>query len=156
MSAMLSGGQVDAVTSWEPEPQNAADALGSDAIEFQDRSVYREIVNLHTTAERLADPEKRRGMVAFVKALIGAADTFQNRPDEVLPLVSDAIGQPAALLKKVWPLERFPGRLVEDLLDVLEREEPWVARQSGRTPRTRAQLAELIDDSILKEALATP
>jgi sulfonate transport system substrate-binding protein len=156
MAAMLMGGQVDAVASWEPEPQNAMDALGSDAIEFQDRAVYREIVNLHTTSERLADPEKRRGMVAFVKALIAAADAFQNRPDEVLPLVSDAIGYPEPLLKKVWHLERFPGRLVADLLDVLEQEEPWVARQTNRTARSREELAKLIDDSVLRDALAAP
>jgi sulfonate transport system substrate-binding protein len=156
MASMLQGGQVDAVTSWEPEPQRAADALGSDAIEFQDRAVYREIVNLHSTSERLADPEKRRAIVAFVRALIGAAEVFQNRPEEALPLVSEAIDYPEDLLRKVWHLERFPGRLVEDLLDVLEQEEPWVARQTGRSARTRAELAELIDDSVLREALAAP
>jgi sulfonate transport system substrate-binding protein len=71
-------------------------------------------------------------------------------------VVSEAIDYPQDLLRKVWHLERFPGRLVEDLLDVLEQEEPWVARQTRRTARTRAQLAELIDDSVLREALATP
>jgi NitT/TauT family transport system substrate-binding protein len=156
MATMLQGGQVDALTSWEPEPQRAADAIGADLIEFQDRSVYREIVNLHTTRERLADPEKRRGMVAFVRALMRAADIFQNQPEQVLPFVSETLGQPQPLLMKVWHLERFPGRLVPDLLDVLEQEEPWVARQTGRTPRTRMQLAELIDDSVLKEAMAMP
>jgi sulfonate transport system substrate-binding protein len=156
MASMLQGGQVDAVTSWEPEPQRAADALGSDAIEFQDRAVYREIVNLHSTEEKLADPEKRRGIVAFVRALIRAADIFQNQPEQALPLVSEALDYPQDLLRKVWHLERFPGRLVADMLDVLEEEEPWVARQTGRTPRTRAQLAELIDESVLEEALAEP
>ncbi len=47
-------------------------ALAVTPIEFQDRSVYREIVNLHSTAETLAKPEKRRAIVAFVRALIEA------------------------------------------------------------------------------------
>jgi hypothetical protein len=36
----------------------------------------------------------------------------------------------------------------------MEREEVWVARERNRTPRTRAQLATLIDASLLQEALA--
>ncbi len=38
------------------------------------------------------------------------------------------------------------------MLDVLEEEDKWVAKERNRAPRTRAQLAVLIDDSLLKEA----
>src|SRR5689334_12665851 len=57
--AAMKRGDVDAFTVWEPEIQNAADLLGADAIEFQDRSVYRELFNLNTTAENLANPAMR-------------------------------------------------------------------------------------------------
>jgi hypothetical protein len=36
----------------------------------------------------------------------------------------------------------------------MEEEERWVARERNRPSRTRAQLAVLIDDSVLKEARA--
>ena len=45
----LKRGEIDAVAVWEPEVQLAAEQLGADIIEFQDRSVYRELFNLNTT-----------------------------------------------------------------------------------------------------------
>src|SRR5215472_8631482 len=53
MSAALANHEVDAVAIWEPESENSASALGSDAIVFQDRSVYRELFNLQTSTKVL-------------------------------------------------------------------------------------------------------
>ena len=150
---LLAGNQADAATSWEPEPQRAVDRLGTDAIEFQDRSVYREIVNLHATEATLANPEKRRGVVAFVRALIAATQRYRDAPEEVWPLVADATGYESELISKVWHNEQFAGTLAPDLLDVLEREEPWVAQQTNRAARGRTELAKLIDDSVLRDAM---
>jgi len=151
---LLANATVAAVTLWEPSPQVAMDRIGTDAIEFQDRSVYREIVSLHSTAETLAKPEKRRGIVAFVRSLIQAQRQFREQPETVKPRVVKALGIDAALLDKVWHNEQWLGTLVPDILDVLVEEDVWVAAQTGRTPRTRAQLTPLVDDSIMKEALA--
>jgi hypothetical protein len=49
----------------------------------------------------------------------------------------------------------FPVRIVPDMLDVLEIEERWVAHASNRAPRTREELAELIDASVVEEALSS-
>lgn len=153
LPTLLANGTVAAVTLWEPSPQVAMDRIGADAIEFQDRSVYREIVNLHSTAETLANPEKRRGIVAFVRSLIEAQRQFREQPETVKPRVVKALNMDAALLDKVWHNEQWLGTLVPGLLDVLVEEEVWVAAQTNRTPRTRAQLTPLVDDSIMKEAL---
>jgi sulfonate transport system substrate-binding protein len=153
LPTLLANGTVAAVTLWEPSPQVAMDRIGSDAIEFQDRSVYREIVSLHSTAETLANPEKRRGIVAFVRSLVEAQRQFREQPETVKPRVLKALNMDAALLDKVWHNEQWLGTLVPDLLDVLVEEDVWVAAQTNRTPRTRAQLAPLVDDSIMKEAL---
>jgi len=153
LPTLLANGTVAAVTLWEPSPQVAMDRIGSDAIEFQDRSVYREIVSLHSTAETLAKPEKRRGIVAFVRSLVEAQQKFREQPESVKPRVVKALSMDAALLDKVWHNEQWLGTLVPDLLDILVEEEVWVAAQTNRTPRTRAQLAPLVDDSIMKEAL---
>jgi sulfonate transport system substrate-binding protein len=153
LPTLLANGTVAAVTLWEPSPQVAMDRIGADAIEFQDRSVYREIVNLHSTAETLANPEKRRGIVAFVRSLIEAQRQFREQPETVKPRVVKALNMDAALLDKVWHNEQWLGTLVPGLLDILVEEEVWVAAQTNRTPRTRAQLTPLVDDSIMKEAL---
>jgi NitT/TauT family transport system substrate-binding protein len=154
MPAALASREVDAVTIWEPEIENAAAAIGSDAIEFQDRRVYRELFGLHTTAAKLADPAKRREIVAFVRAVVRATERMRARPDIVWPLVAQRTGFDAALIEKVWHHQGYPAALVPDLLDVMVEEDPFVALERGRAPRAREQLAVLIDASVLREALA--
>ena len=85
-------GELDAMTVWEPEIQNAQDALGADAIEFQDRSVYRELFNLNTTAENLANPQMRAQIVSFVRSLIKASAHIRREPQDVWPLVAKSTG----------------------------------------------------------------
>jgi sulfonate transport system substrate-binding protein len=154
MPGALVNREVDAVTIWEPEIQLAAEAIGDDAIEFQDRRVYREIFNLHATAATLANPAKRREIVAFVRALIRATASVHERPSEVWPLVSQRTGYDVELIERVWHHEGYPGTLVTDLLDVMVEEDVYVARERNRAPRMRSELAKLIDDSVLREALA--
>ncbi len=156
LPGLVESGKADAIALWEPSTEIAAQALGDDAVIFQDRSLYREIVNLHSTAEKLADPEKRRAIVQFVRSLIQAQAKFRDDPESIYPRIVDAIGIQQPVLEAAWHDERYGGELVPDILDVLEEEEPWVAAQTNRTPRTRSELATLVDDSIAKEALGLP
>lgn len=149
----LKRGEIDAVAVWEPEVQLAAEPLGSDIIEFQDRSVYRELFNLNTTAEALANPEMRRQIVAFVRAVVRASSSVRRDPQGVWPLVAKSGGYDVSVISRAWHHHGYPGNIVPDLLDVLTEEEVWVAKERNRTPRTREQLATLIDTSVLKEAL---
>ncbi|EON96489.1 putative abc transporter substrate-binding protein [Phaeoacremonium minimum UCRPA7] len=66
---MLAHGTVDAVGMWEPTVELAAQALGSNSIMFGNQTAYREIFNLHTTAEKLKDPAMRKNIVDFIRAL---------------------------------------------------------------------------------------
>ncbi|HEX4352926.1 MAG TPA: hypothetical protein VHZ95_08435, partial [Polyangiales bacterium] len=68
-------------------------------------------------------------------------------------LLTGPTGASQAVLTRSLRYERFAGTLVNDLLDVLEQEETWSATTNGRSARSRAQLAPLVDDSVLKEAL---
>ena len=52
--------------------------------------------------------------------------------------------------------EQFLGTLVPDILDVLVEEDVWVAKEKNRTPRTRAELATLVDTSVMTEAMSAP
>lgn len=156
MPKALAEGRVDAVTIWEPEMENAAEAIGADAIEFSGKGIYREIFNLNTTDDVLADPVKRKAVVEFVRATIKASADIRADPSLAWPYV-EAVGtykQP--VIARAWPHHTFPGVLVPDLLDVLVEEEIFLAGVEKRQPRSRETLAAMIDPSVLEEALAEP
>jgi NitT/TauT family transport system substrate-binding protein len=154
MSDAVVNGEADVVAIWEPEAEDAIHDLGDDAIVLQDRSIYREVFNLHTTATALADPEQRRAIVAFVRAIIAATDALETDPAPYWPQVASVIGYPVSDIEASWGEMEFPIRIVPDILDVLEKEEVWVARERDRVPRTREQLAQFVDYSVLEEAMS--
>jgi NitT/TauT family transport system substrate-binding protein len=155
MSDALVAGEVDVISIWEPEPDDAIEQLGDDAIVLQDRSVYREVFNLHARAPDLADPDKRRVIVTFLRALADATDALQADPEPYWEHVSSVIGYSEAQIAGGWPEMEFPVRIIPDMLDVLETEEIWVAKERDRVPRSREELAQFIDYSALEEALST-
>jgi NitT/TauT family transport system substrate-binding protein len=94
--------------------------------------------------------------VAFVRELIRASTAARSEPGRAQSLVVAASRFSEAAVAASWPHEAWPGGLAPDLLDVLVEEDAWVARELNRAPRPRAELARLIDDSVLKEAASGP
>jgi ABC-type nitrate/sulfonate/bicarbonate transport system substrate-binding protein len=156
MPAALKRGDVDAISIWEPQAHNSQQALGADAVVFQDRSVYRELFNLNTTAEVLADPARRRSLVAAVARIVRASEQVTRTPPRVWPLVSSKINVSEPTISAVWRHFRFAGSLPSDLLDVMTEEERWAAAIQKREPRARAALQRLVDDTVLRDARAAP
>lgn len=150
----LAAGTVDAVALWEPQVQRARLALGADAIEFRDSALYTEKFNLCTTQANLEDAHMRPRIVAFIRALIEAVARLRADPAPAQRRVAEAAGLDLALVASAWPYLHYPGTLAPDLLDVFERQEPWLARIQRRAPRGRDALAALIDGSVHREALA--
>lgn len=153
MSDALARGDVDVIAIWEPEPEDALRRLGDDAIVFQDKSVYREVFNLHARAPDLADPNKRRSIVAFVRAVAEATTALNDSPEMYWPHVSSVTGFTTEEISWGWPEMEFPVQIIPDMLDVLEVEEVWVAKERNRVPRSREELARFIDRSVVEEAL---
>src|SRR6478736_532338 len=154
MSEALRKGEVDAVVIWEPEAEKAARALGGDAIEFSGKGVYRELFNLNTTAGKLADPQQRRRIVSFVRAVVEAGAKMKQDPSRAKVLVAAASGFDPREVADSWAHHRFVPGLPADLLDVMAEEEQWLAARDKRSARTRAELATLIDTGAYREALA--
>lgn len=148
----LKNGRIDAVALWEPQPHRATVAIGADAVEFRHPAVYTEKFNLCTRQANLDDPAMRARIVTFVGALIRAAQQLKAEPEIGRRLVAKAAQLDIETVRGAWPYLNYPGTLATDLPDILERQEPWVARIQGRAPRTREALARLIDDSVLTEA----
>ena len=156
MSDALVAGEADAIAIWEPEPADAITQLGDDAIVFQDRSVYREVFNLHARATDLADPGKRRSIVRFVRAVADATTALKADPHKYWPHVSSITQYSHEQIGWGWPEMEFPVHIIPDMLDVLEVEEKWVAKSMNRAVRSREELAKFIDHSVVAEALALP
>jgi NitT/TauT family transport system substrate-binding protein len=151
---VLVDGKADALAIWEPHSEQARQRLGADAVEFNEFGVYREAYNLNATTETLADPAKRKLVVQYVRALIGACHDATYQPAHTLDLVARNSGYDRKLLEESWRHHHFPCAIPTDLVDVLADEEKWVAGMAGRPPRDRAELARLIDPSVLAEAMA--
>ena len=154
MSDALLNDEADVIAIWEPEPEDAIRQLGDDAVVFQDRNVYREVFNLHATATALADPGQRRSIVAFVRAVADATAALQEDPEAYWAEIGGVIGYTVEQMADGWPEMEFPVQIVPDMLDVLEVEEIWVAKERNREPRSREELVRFIDTSVLEEALS--
>ncbi len=152
MPAALKRGDVDAVAIWEPHAQNSIEALGSDAVVLQNPSVYRERFNLNTTTKALRDPDKRRALVTFLRAVLRASERIRSQPDQARTSLAPFINAPEPTIERVWNQFRFPGNLPDDLPAVLGNVEIFVAAVQNRQPRPRAGLSTLIDPSVLAEA----
>jgi sulfonate transport system substrate-binding protein len=152
MATGVVGGQADAIAMWEPEAQNAVEALGSDAVIFQDNARYRELFSVYTTTDVLDDARRRKELVAFVRALLAAVDEVKAKPSAYFPLIARTIKQPVDRVARSWTHHRFPVTILADMLDVMVEEEQWVAAKQGRAPRSRAALASFFDPSVLAEA----
>ena len=74
-------------------------------------------------------------------------------PERVYALLEKTTGYDRKTIDAAWPHHRFPCALPSDLLDVMAKEEQWLASLDGRPARSRAALAPLIDASVLAEAL---
>jgi NitT/TauT family transport system substrate-binding protein len=151
----LARGEVDVIATFEPEPEVAVRLLGKDAIVLQDKKVYREAFNLNARASDLANPEKRRAIVAFVRAVADASAALKKDRKPYIEHLSSAINLTEEEISWGWPETEFPVKIIPDMLDVLERQEKWLAKVSNRAPRPRAELAKFIDRSIVEEALSS-
>jgi sulfonate transport system substrate-binding protein len=152
MPAALKRGDVDAVAIWEPHAQTSLEALGSDAVVLENSSVYRERFNLNTTTKVLQDPDKRRALVDFVRAVLRASDRARNHSGETQIQLAPFINTPIATIARVWNQFRFPANLSGDLPEVLGNVEIFVAAVQYRGFRPRASVATFIDTSVLTAA----
>lgn len=154
MPAALARGDVDAVSIWEPAAEKSAEALGPDAVVLQG-PLYRERFNLNTTTEVAADPVRRAALVDFLRAIIRTSREVREHPERVQPVIAGKLNLPAQIVSATWNLFRFPASIPDDLLESMVEQEPWMAKNQNRAPRSRETIAALIDASLWQEAKAS-
>lgn len=151
---VLQAGEIDAVAMWEPQVARAQRLIGEDTVEFYDPDVYTEKFSLCTTQGKLDDPAMRARIVAFTRALIEASRLLRVDPQPGWELVGQTSGLDRRTIRDAWGYYQFPATLTADTLDLCARIEPWIAALAKRPPNSRAALARLMDDSVVKEARA--
>jgi NitT/TauT family transport system substrate-binding protein len=149
MPAALKRNEVDAVAIWEPHAQNSLEALGSDAVELQNPSVYRERFNLNATTRALRDPDKRRAFVEFLRAVLRASERIRSQPNQARMSLAPFINATEPTIQRVWNRFSFPADLPGDLPVALGQVELFVAAIQNRPVRPQDAL---IDASLLAEA----
>jgi sulfonate transport system substrate-binding protein len=147
--------RVDAICIWEPGSQAAKDGLGADAIELKTPGVYASYFNLNTTAAKLADPGKRRQMVELTRHLIKASALVKEKPQIGCDWLAKASGFDAGLIARAFRYHDYTPAVLPNHLDVLADQDKWIAREQGRTPRSRDELSKLFDHSVYQEAVAS-
>jgi NitT/TauT family transport system substrate-binding protein len=152
MAAAVAKGDADAISMWEPESQNAVEALGKDAVTFQDNTVYRELYSIYSTTDVLNDARRRKELVAFVREVIAQTGNLRREPAKYFELISRVTRHPAANIARSWEHHQYVLTVAPDTLNILVEEEKWVASGQSRAPRSRAELATFIDTSIIEEA----
>jgi len=153
MAAALAKGEADAISMWEPESQNAVEALGKDAVIFQNNKIYREFYSMYSTTTVLNNPRRRAQLVEFVRAINTTTNELKKNPKPYFGLISRVTKHPEDQIARGWEHHAFPFNVPSDMLDIITDEEKWVASTQKRTPRTKQELQGFIDTSILKEAL---
>jgi sulfonate transport system substrate-binding protein len=90
-----------------------------------------------------------------VRAVADATAALKADPEPHWPHVSGITNFSVEAIEASWREMEFPVAIIPDMLEVLVEEEPWVAKQQNRGPRTREVLATFIDRSVVDEALAS-
>jgi len=146
--------RVDAITIWEPGSQAAKDGLGADALELQTPGASSHYFNLNTTAEKLADPGKRRQMVELTRHIIRASKLVKEKPQIGCEWLEKATGYERGLIDRSFRYHDYCACIAQDQLDVLVDQDKWIAQEQGRMPRSREELSKLLDYSVYQEAVA--
>ena len=149
---MIKNGQIDAFGVWETAVELGIEALGDNAVVFQNASLYREVYSLYTTTDKLADEATRNDILSFVRGLNKTLDIFTNKPETVYSTVASAVGVDVDVLKKVWEHHKWSGRWGPDLEDFVKEEAGWLAsQQGGSRGLANTDLKPFLDTSILDQ-----
>jgi sulfonate transport system substrate-binding protein len=151
MPAALARGDVDAVSIWEPAAQKSAESIGSDAVILEGPR-YRERFNLNTTTAVAADPIRRAAIVDLLRSIIRSSREVRDHPERTQPLIAAKLNLTQQFVSTAWSLFDFPASISDDLLETMVEQEPWMAENQKRPPRSRQAIATLIDASLWEEA----
>jgi NitT/TauT family transport system substrate-binding protein len=119
----LTSGEVDAVSTWNPNISILQKELGDNGVTFSGEGIYRETFNI--AAKQDFANENPETINKVLRALIKAEEFIEENPDEASEIVAGRIGMDKAALNELWGLYNFKVTLDQSLLVTLEAEARW-------------------------------
>ena len=116
-------GKVDAISTWEPNINNAKNALGDNALLLESRDVFREDFYFVTFKDwATAHPELLK---RFLAAIDRAALFIADHPAEAQQIVAQRLKLDPLFVSSIWSDFSFKLFLDQAILSTIERESRW-------------------------------
>ena len=126
MPLTLQGKSIDAFVMWEPWADQAAKALGDNAVQFRcpDAHVYKVLL---VVADGFAKkhPDK---IAAVLRALLKAEVWVKDHPDETIRVMSQLLSLDEAVIRKHWKDYDFTVGLDDSILTTMREDARYVIR----------------------------
>lgn len=134
MQRAITGGEVDAVSTWNYPLSQIRHALGSGAVVLYDREIYTETFNLAAQQDFIA--RNPLTLQRFLRALIRAEEFARAQPAQAQAIMAAATRVEPAMVREIWGDFQFRVGLDQILLITLEDETRW-AMSNHLTDQTR-------------------
>lgn len=131
LSAALTGGVIDAASTWQPYLGALRSQLGSNASVFLSTGVYDVALNLVATQSYVASHPGTLKKV--LRAVMRGAQFCRDAPAEAKKLVLEAMKPDTVDLDEVWASYHFNVVLDQSLILALEDEARWALRNKLTT-----------------------
>jgi NitT/TauT family transport system substrate-binding protein len=119
----ISGGEIDAGLTWNPNIYNMKQALGENAVSWPGQSGQAFYFVLLARAEFLS--ERSLAVERFLRALVQAEDFVEAHNEEAKEFIRQTFDYDAAYLDSVWPGQKFTVMLPQAMLIVFEDQARW-------------------------------
>ena len=142
MTAALSTGKVDAVSTWNPFIMQLKNELGDKGIVFFGESLYTETFCVATEEEYVKkNPETIKKLL---RALIKAEIFVQQHPEESRRLVAEFIKIDKSMVDELWDVFTYKVALDQALIVDFEDQTRWVIKRRLALRRDMPNYLDLI------------
>ena len=128
MSAAVSAGRVDAVSTFSPYTDAVKSSLGQNAISWPMQSGQSYYFLLCTKESFI---QSHSGLIErILLSLIEAERFLRENEAQARKIIEGRLNMNQAVLSSVWPLYQFRVRLDQDLIILMESEARWMIRNN--------------------------
>ena len=124
---MIRGGQIDAVSMWDPYLARISKQLGAEVTELQVPNLYTTTFNL--LASETLQPGSNSAVKAILRALVRASLQIERDPDYARSLMSKRYGLSPDLVAQIFPNYRFRLSLNQSLIRTMSDQVRWAKRE---------------------------
>ena len=124
IQASVINGQIPAGSIWQPFRYNVARELGRNAVQFNERKIYKSYALIAVRREFAKEnPTKIR---LFLKGLIKAEEFVRANREQAIEILGTEIGIDPKILAAVWEEYNLSVRLDASLVAILAEEGAWI------------------------------